>query len=82
MTAQEEARRARVAHDDGVRRLRDAMMTGGEEAVIAVFESEPGLAGMCPPDGVTMLHRAAQWPPAGGDMAARPRGRREQAVAA
>jgi len=36
-------------------------MTGGEEAVIAVFESEPGLAGMCPPDGVTMLHRAAQY---------------------
>jgi len=26
-----------------------------------VFESEPGLAGMCPPDGVTMLHRAAQY---------------------
>src|SRR5205085_5656178 len=44
----------------GVRRLGGAMMTGGEEAVIAVFESEPGLAGMCPPDGVTMLHRAAQ----------------------
>ena len=62
MTAHEEKRGARVvnAHDDGVRRLRDAM-TGGEEAVIAVFESEPGLAGMCPPDGVTMLHRAAQY---------------------
>jgi ankyrin repeat protein len=29
--------------------------------VIALFESEPGLAGMCPPDGVTMLHRAAQY---------------------
>jgi ankyrin repeat protein len=63
MTAQEEKRGARSvnAHGDGVRRLRDAMMTGGEEAVIAVFESEPGLAGMCPPDGVTMLHRAAQY---------------------
>jgi ankyrin repeat protein len=63
MTAQEEQRGARSvnAHGDGVRRLRDAMMTGGEEAVIAVFESEPGLAGMCPPDGVTMLHRAAQY---------------------
>ena len=35
------------------------MMTGGEEAVIAVFESEPALADVCPPDGVTMLHRAA-----------------------
>ena len=63
MRTQEEKRGARSvnAHDDGVRRLRDAMMTGGEEAVIAVFESEPGLAGMCPPDGVTMLHRAAQY---------------------
>src|SRR5258705_170272 len=63
MTAQEEKRGARSvnAHGDGVRRLRDAMMTGGEEAVIAVFESEPGLAGMYPPDGVTMLHRAAQY---------------------
>src|SRR6188474_1176785 len=63
MTAQEEKRGARSvnAQGDGVRRLRDAMMTGGEEAVIAVFESEPGLAGMCPPDGVTMLHRAAQY---------------------
>ena len=63
MTAQEEKRGARSvdAQGDGVRRLRDAMMTGGEETVIAVFESEPGLAGMCPPDGVTMLHRAAQY---------------------
>jgi ankyrin repeat protein len=63
MIAHEEKRGARSvnAHGDGVRRLRDAMMTGGEEAVIAVFESEPGLAGMCPPDGVTMLHRAAQY---------------------
>jgi hypothetical protein len=25
------------------------------------FESEPALAGTCPPDGVTMLHRAAQY---------------------
>jgi ankyrin repeat protein len=63
MSAYEERRGARSvnAHGDGVRRLRDAMMTGGEEAVIAVFESEPGLAGMCPPGGVTMLHRAAQY---------------------
>lgn len=63
MTAQEEKRGARSvnAHGDGVHRLRDAMMTGGEEAVIAVFESEPALADMCPPDGVTMLHRAAQY---------------------
>jgi ankyrin repeat protein len=63
MTAHEEKRGARVVHalDDGVRRLREAMTTGGEEAVISVFESEPALAGMCPPDGVTMLHRAAQY---------------------
>lgn len=63
MTAHEEKRGARSVstHGDGVRRLRDAMMTGGEGAVIAVFESEPALAGMCPPDGVTMLHRAAQY---------------------
>jgi ankyrin repeat protein len=63
MTAHEEQRGARSvnAHGDGVRRLRDAVMTGGEEAVIAVFESEPALAAMCPPDGVTMLHRAAQY---------------------
>jgi ankyrin repeat protein len=63
MTAHEEKRGARSvnAHDDGVGRLRDAMMTGGEETVIGVFESEPALAGMCPPDGVTMLHRAAQY---------------------
>src|SRR5262249_14607198 len=63
MTAPPGKRGARVVHplDDGVRRLRDAMMTGGEEAVIAVFESEPALARMCPPDGVTMLHHAAQY---------------------
>src|SRR5262245_5060482 len=63
ITAHEEQRGARVGNalDDGVRRLGDAMMTGGEEAVIAVFESEVALADMCPPDGVTMLHRAAQY---------------------
>src|SRR5258705_2555026 len=63
MTAQAEKRRALGVHaqDDGVRRPSDAMMTGGEEAVIGVFESEPALAGMCPRDGVTMLHRAAQY---------------------
>ena len=61
MAAHEERRGARSvgALGDGVRRLRDAMMTGSEEAVIAVFESEPALAAICPPDGVTMLHRAA-----------------------
>jgi ankyrin repeat protein len=58
MVAQEEKRGAN-AFDDGFRRLRHAMMTGGEEAVIAVFESQPALADVCPPDGVTVLHRAA-----------------------
>jgi ankyrin repeat protein len=61
MVAHEEQRGARGvnAFDEGFRRLRHAMMTGGEEAVIAAFESQPALADVCPPDGVTMLHRAA-----------------------
>jgi ankyrin repeat protein len=61
MVAQEEKRGARGSKGagDGLHRLRDAMRTGGEEAVIAVFESQPSLAGVCPPDGVTMLHCAA-----------------------
>jgi ankyrin repeat protein len=61
IVAQEETLGARVANafDFGFRRLQHAMMTGGEEAVIAVFESEPALPGVCPPDGLTMLHRAA-----------------------
>ena len=60
MVAQEETRGARAnPFDFGFRRLQHAMMTGGEEAVIAVFESEPALADVCPPDGMTMLHRAA-----------------------
>ncbi|HEY1302219.1 MAG TPA: ankyrin repeat domain-containing protein [Vicinamibacterales bacterium] len=58
---QEETRGARSANafDFGFRRLQHAMLTGGEEAVIALFESQPALADVCPPDGVTMLHRAA-----------------------
>ncbi len=61
MIAEEEKRGARGsnADGDGLHRLRHAMMTGGEDAVIAVFESQPSLANICPPDGVTMLHRAA-----------------------
>lgn len=60
IVAQEETRGARAnPFDFGFRRLQHAMMTGGEEAVIAVFESEPALADVCPPDGLTMLHRAA-----------------------
>ena len=60
IVAQEETRGARAnPFDFGFRRLQHAMMTGGEEAVIALFESEPALADVCPPDGMTMLHRAA-----------------------
>jgi ankyrin repeat protein len=61
IVAQEETRGARSTNglDFGFRRLQQAMMTGGEEAVIAVFESEPALADVCPPDGMTTLHRAA-----------------------
>jgi ankyrin repeat protein len=61
IVAQEETRGARNvnAFDFGFRRLQHAMMTGGEDAVIAVFESQPALADVCPPDGITMLHRAA-----------------------
>jgi hypothetical protein len=59
MTAQEAKRGASGADalGDGLRRLLDAMMTGGEEAVIGLLESEPTIAGLCPPDGLTMLHR-------------------------
>src|SRR5262249_21125799 len=61
MIAQEGERGARGANavDDGLHRLQHAMMTGGEDAVIAVFESQPALADVCSPDGMTLLHRAA-----------------------
>src|SRR5262252_2173783 len=61
IVAQEETRGARGADGFGFRPVLQAMMAGGEEAVIAVFESEPALAEVCPPDAVTMLHRAAQY---------------------
>jgi ankyrin repeat protein len=44
---------------DAYRQLERAMMTGGEEAVISVFEAHPDLAGFSRPDGLTMLHLAA-----------------------
>jgi len=60
IVAREETRGARAnPFDFGFRRLQHAMMTGGEDAVIALFESQPALADVCPPDGMTMLHRAA-----------------------
>ena len=81
MIAQEEKRGARGVNalDDGFRRLRDAMMTGGEEAVIAVFESEPATGRHLP----TRRHddaapRGRPRPAPGGEVAARPRGGREQ----
>src|SRR5262245_46363766 len=61
MAAQEEQRGARTATagDDGLQLLRQAMTMGGEDAVIALFESHPACAEVRLPDGVTMLHRAA-----------------------
>ncbi len=61
MSARDDKRGAQGANalSDAARRLRDAMMTGGEQGVIALFESDPALARLCAADGVTMLHRAA-----------------------
>ena len=61
MAAKEEERGARGHNDIGAayRQLEHAMMTGGEQAVIAFFETHPEFADICPPDGVTMLHQAA-----------------------
>ncbi len=44
---------------DAYRRLGNAMMTGGEPAVIAMLESQPALANLCAADGMTLLHHAA-----------------------
>lgn len=41
------------------RKLDRAWQSGSEEAVVAVLEEHPELAEICPPDGLTMLHRAA-----------------------
>ena len=62
MVAQGEKRGARGTNgaDGGFQRLRHAMMLDGEGAVIALFESEPSLASVCSPDGVTILHCAAE----------------------
>jgi len=58
----EEARRGARGQNlvpDAYRQLGQAMMTGGEHAVISVFETHPELVDICPPDGVTWLHQAA-----------------------
>jgi ankyrin repeat protein len=44
---------------DATRKLRRAFESGSEEAVVAVFNEHPEVAELCPPDGVTLLHRAA-----------------------
>lgn len=61
LMAERERRGARGPRgpNDVTRELREAYMSGNEEAVVAVFERHPEIAAMCPPDGVTMLHQAA-----------------------
>ena len=44
---------------EATRTLRQAFQTGGEEAVVAVFDEHAELAEMCPPDGTTLLHQMA-----------------------
>ena len=57
-------RRRRGARGPGhatevTRLLSRAWQSGSESAVVAAFEAHPELADMRPPDGLTMLHRAA-----------------------
>jgi ankyrin repeat protein len=57
-------RRRRGARGPGhatevTRLLTRAWQSGSESAVVAAFEAHPELADMRPPDGLTMLHRAA-----------------------
>jgi ankyrin repeat protein len=57
-------RRRRGARGPGrpteiTRQLTQAWQSGSEPAVVAVFDAHPELATMRPPDGLTMLHRAA-----------------------
>ncbi len=44
---------------EATRELTRAWQSGSEPGVVAVFEAHPELADMRPPDGLTMLHRAA-----------------------
>jgi ankyrin repeat protein len=44
---------------EATRKLHQAFQSGGEEAVVAVFEEHPELADMCPPNGITLLHQMA-----------------------
>jgi ankyrin repeat protein len=42
-----------------MRKSEHAYRTGGEAAMVAVFDEHPELAEICPPEGITMLHQAA-----------------------
>jgi ankyrin repeat protein len=44
---------------EAVRQCQEALQSGSEEAILAVFDRHPELAEMCPADGRTMLHQAA-----------------------
>ncbi len=44
---------------EATRKLNHAWQSGSDEGMAAVFEAHPELAEICPPDGVTMLHRMA-----------------------
>jgi ankyrin repeat protein len=45
--------------NEATRKLDEAYQSGREEDVVEVLDEHPGLAEICPPDGVTMLHRMA-----------------------
>jgi ankyrin repeat protein len=63
LITEEEARRgarSQNAAPDVIRQLERAVGDGSEQGVIAVLESHPELAGLARPDGVTMLHLAAE----------------------
>jgi ankyrin repeat protein len=61
IVAEEAKRGARGpgAPADVFQQLGHAMMTGGEQAVVAALNAHPDLSGICPPDGMTLLHQAA-----------------------
>jgi ankyrin repeat protein len=44
---------------EAIRKCQQALQSGSDEEIVAVFEEHPELAEMCPADGRTMLHRAA-----------------------
>jgi ankyrin repeat protein len=44
---------------EATRKLHRACQSGSEQAMIAVLDEHPDLTEMCPPDGLTLLHRMA-----------------------